>query len=299
MTNKKNNPVFDKLFHTSTKTEESSSNSDEMPVVSVHGMVQQPDNNLQEEPVPDDYTDHQTSFQKPDEVKSEQEKEDEAMEEAGAVSLFDVLQKRAYVAYETGLMSLYMALAWAYIWKYFVDKDELYKAEVFKDEADQENSHEFTKAIKICFKIDAKQKSTISMYKDCLVFLDEELPDTVKCGITYEEDDKYAEKIAMFIKNNGGIKKCANKGKVKGDEGFGGGKETISKNDYKRAKEDYLSSQNIAGSLSNNGFEKYSESDLVIMVARKVKGKTDEFEVVDVITDDNLLNQIIKFNKQS
>lgn len=247
--------------------------------------------NLQDDGAPDDYTDHQESQQKPDGVKSEQEKENEAMEEPHAIDPLDIMKKNAFKAFVNGQMSLYMAIAWACIWLYFVTRDEDLRDEIFKNEIGQGKDSVLTKTIKICFKIDVKQKSTISMYKDCLAYLNTHLPDTISAQI--RNDEACAQKIANFIKGKGGIKKCASLSKAPKTPIAGKG--SLSKNDYKRAQQKYSSSRKVTGTFNHDVFKAYQDTDLVIMVARRVKGTADTVEVIDVLKDEDLLNQIIKF----
>lgn len=271
--------------------------NDNKPVITVELAQKEPkdttvDDNLQDDGAPDDHGDNEASQGKPEEEKTAQEKEDEAGDEPqkDVTHTNDKISKKALLAYFNGHFSIYMAVAWIYIFLFCVNKDKEYMKTKFDGRTNDITSEDYTKAINICLSLTDKQKSTASLYKGVLIFLDKYLSDT----ITITNDDKCAEIIANFIKDTGGLKVCQKKGTETGALVATPKKKSLSKNDYKRIQDDYLTNNNSVGGFTAKEITGFEKTDLIIMIARKTKGKTDEIEVVDMLTNEDLLKQIIR-----
>ena len=290
----------DKNTATETLTTDTDTDTgNNQPVITVEPTSQEQknigsDDNLQDDGAPDDYQDREALKGKPDEAKSEQDNYDECIgdDKPEEKNSFEKLEGKALLAYETGRMAIYMAIAWIYIWMYLVNKDKNYKEEVFKGEVNQTNSEDYTKAIKVCLKLADSQKSTVSLYKDVMLFLDKALPDTIKCDLS--DSEHCAKRIATYIKDNGGVIECAKKGK---SDAPSGRKNGTSPNDYKRKEKEYAYTTEVAGSFVADEIKEFEDLDLIVMVGRVAEGTDDTVEIVDMLTDDDLLKHFIKCEK--
>lgn len=253
--------------------------------------------NLQDDGMPNDFIDNEEQKGKPEELKTSQEKEEEAMDEPQKddVHTNDKISKKALLAYYNGHFSIYMAVAWMYIFIFFVNKDKEYMKKIFDGRTNDIISDDYTKVVNICLKLTDNQRSTASLYKGVLVFLAKFLP----TNLVITNDEKCAKTIATFIKDTGGLKVCQKKGAENGEIITKDKTKPMSANDIKRAKDNYLESDSPVGGFTAPEVEGFKENDLIIMIAKKVTGQTDEIEVVDMLTDESLLKQIIRIQNKA
>ena len=207
---------------------------------------------------------------------------------------FDQVKQLALTQFIIGRDATYNAIALTYIWYELAATLPSYRKKAFDGLADQSNSHNFAKALKVCLKLTTEHNaSTISKYKQVLLYIDHELQNhTIKTG-----DDTTIKMVTDVIVKAKGIDGCATKLNA-----IGSGN-TSSKG---KTKKPLLTPQQVEGRLKRYKSKaasvqtsfappkqfKAPKSKLVVMIGRIAND--DSLEVVDVIANDKLVHHVAR-----